>query len=82
MQRELARLKQQLETGRDEIRNYENNLSFFTSKSKSGNALVESLQLKIDKLKADLGTVEEKIKAVKAQIQAEAAAETAAEADE
>lgn len=82
LQRELARLKQQLETGRDEIRNYENNLSFFTSKSKSGNALVESLQQKIDKLKADLGTVEEKIKAVKAQIQAEAAAETAAEADE
>lgn len=68
LERELARLKQQLETKRDEIKNYETNLSFFTSKSKSGNALVDGLQKNIERLKSDLVVVEEKIKAVKEQI--------------
>ena len=68
LERELARLKQQLETKREEIKNYETNLGFFTSKSKSGNALVEGLQKNINRLKADLTVVEEKIKAVKEQI--------------
>lgn len=68
LERELARLKQQLETKRGEIKNYETNLGFFTSKSKSGNALVEGLQKNINRLKADLTVVEEKIKAVKEQI--------------
>ena len=68
LERELARLKQQLETKTAEIKNYETNLSFFTSKSKSGNALVDGIQKNIERLKADLVVVEEKIKAVKEQI--------------
>lgn len=68
LERELARLKQLLESKCEEIKNYETNLSFFTSKSKSGNALVDGLQKNIERLKTDLSVVEEKIKVVKEQI--------------
>ena len=44
-----------------EIKTAENNILFFTGKSKSGNKLVEDMQKKIDNLKAQLKELEDKI---------------------
>lgn len=71
LERELAKLKSIFEAKRDEIKNYETNLTFFTSKSKSGNSLVEEITKKIDRLKQDLDTVKEKIAAVREKIKEE-----------
>ena len=68
LERELNRLKATLESKEDEIKNYETNLSFFSSKSKTGNALVDDIQRKIGRLKEDLKIIQEKIAAVKEQI--------------
>ncbi len=65
-----GRLKDKLLRQRDiltnEIKTYENNLGFlsFSSKSKNGNALVEEINRKIERLKAELKEVKEKIKAL------------------
>lgn len=60
------RLLRQLEILKNEIKTYENNLGFLTlsSKSKSGNSLVEELNRKMDKLKADMNEIKEKIAAL------------------
>lgn len=68
LERELSRLKTTYENKVDEIKNYETNLSFFSSKSKTGNALVDDIQRKIGRLKEDLKIIQEKISAVKEQI--------------
>lgn len=60
------KLVRQLDILRNEIKTYENNLGFLnlSSKSKSGNALVEELNRKVDKLRADLEEVKAKIAAI------------------
>lgn len=60
-----SRLTRQLDILKNEIKTYENNLGFLnTGKSKSGNALVEELNRKMDKLKADMDEVKAKIAAL------------------
>ena len=63
------RLVRQLDILKNEIKTYENNLGFLnvSSKSKNGNALVEELNRKVDKLKADLEEVKAKIAAIDEQ---------------
>ncbi len=60
------KLVRQLDILKNEIKTYENNLGFLnlSSKSKSGNALVEELNRKVDKLRADLEEVKAKIAAI------------------
>lgn len=60
------RLIRQLDILRNEIKTYENNLGFLnlSSKSKSGSNLIEELNRKVDKLKADLEEVKAKIAAI------------------
>ena len=57
------RLLRQLDILRNEIKTYENNLGFLnpSSKSKQGNALVEELNRKVDKLRSDLEEVKAKL---------------------
>ena len=57
------RLVRQLDILRNEIKTYENNLGFLnlSSKSKQGNALVEELNRKVDKLRSDLEEVQAKL---------------------
>lgn len=64
-----ARLVRQLDILNNEIKTYENNLGFLnlSSKSKQGNALVEELNRKMDKLKDDLKEVKAKIAAYDAE---------------
>ena len=68
LERELARLKKLFEEKSAEIKNYETNLGFFSSKSSSGNALVEEMKKRIETLKLDLETVAQKIAAVREQL--------------
>ena len=49
-----------------EIKTAENNILFFTGKSKSGNKIVEDMQKKIDGLKAQLQELEDKINQIDA----------------
>ncbi len=51
---------------RDELKTYENNLGFLTSKS--GNSLMETIKKKVEKLRGELDLLAQKIKAVDEQI--------------
>ena len=64
-----SRLTRQLDILNNEIKTYENNLGFLTlsSKSKQGNALIEELNRKMEKLKADKEEVKAKLKALDEQ---------------
>lgn len=55
------KLTRMYENLKQEIKVAENNILFFTSKSKSGNMLVDSMKKKIDELKAQLAELEDKI---------------------
>lgn len=69
--RERNRLMTAYEAKKQEIQNYETNLTFFNSKSKNGNSLVVEIEKKVERLKADLTLLVEKIAAVNEQIKAE-----------
>lgn len=69
--RERGRLQNALENKKQEIQNYETNLTFFRSSSKKGNSLVADIEKKVERLKEDLNEIAEKIKAVNEQIKAE-----------
>lgn len=60
--RERERQLRLLETRRAELRTYENNVGFLTSKSKSGNSLVQEFERKMERLRADIVALEDKIK--------------------
>lgn len=77
VQRERQRLKAAYDAKLEEIQNYETNLSFFSSKSKTGNSLMDEITKKIARLKEDLETIKEKLKAARQQEKAEAAADAA-----
>jgi len=59
--REREKLVRAYENMKNEIKTYENNIGFLTSSSKKGNSLVTELIRKIDKLKADLDLITQKI---------------------
>ena len=62
------RLVRQADILQQEIKTYENNLGFLNlSKSKSGNALVDELNRKVDKLRSDLKEIKEKIAVIDSQ---------------
>lgn len=69
--RERGRLQNALENKKQEIQNYETNLTFFRSSSKKGNSLVADIEKKVERLKEDLNEIVEKIKAVNEHIKAE-----------
>ncbi|MBR1631056.1 MAG: DUF349 domain-containing protein, partial [Paludibacteraceae bacterium] len=58
---ERRKLMRVYETLKQEIATSENNIGFFSSKSKGSNALIDQMKRKIDSLKAELKTVAEKI---------------------
>ena len=69
--RERGRLQNALENKKQEIQNYETNLTFFRSSSKKGNSLVADIEKKVERLKNDLQEITLKIKAVNDKIKAE-----------
>lgn len=66
--REREKLTRALEARRQELRTYENNLGFLSSKSKSGNSMLKEFERKADALRADIADLEEKIKVVTAKL--------------
>lgn len=61
LMRERERLLRAREARRNEIRTYENNIGFLTSKSATGRSLVSDFMHKIERLKSDIQQIEEKI---------------------
>lgn len=61
LMRERERLLRAREARRNEIRTYENNIGFLTSKSATGRSLVNDFNRKIERLKADISQIDEKI---------------------
>lgn len=61
LQRERDRLVRAYENMKSEIQTYENNLGFLSSSSKKGNNLVSEINRKVEKLKADLELLVQKI---------------------
>lgn len=66
--RERERMLRAYEQRRSELHTYENNLGFFNSKSKSGDSMLRELQRRIERIKEDLKSIEEKIKLIDAKL--------------
>lgn len=64
MSAQRERLVRALEARKAELRTYENNLGFLSSKSKAGNTLVSEMEGRIERLKADIEELAEKVKMV------------------
>ena len=60
--REREKLVRIYESMKSELQTYENNLGFLNASSKKGNSLLNELNRKVDKLKADIELTKEKIK--------------------
>lgn len=69
------------EAKKAELATYENNISFLSSHSKSGNALIDTMNKKIDALKAELVSLVEKINAQETQQQEGVAPEAPTEGE-
>lgn len=62
--REREKLIRTLDSMKNELQTYENNLGFLTSSSKKGNSLLTEINRKVEKLKADIELVKEKVKVI------------------
>ena len=62
--REREKLVRAADAMRNELQTYENNLGFLTTSSKKGNSLLTELNRKVEKLKADIELVKQKIKVI------------------
>ena len=69
--REREKLVRAYENMKSELQTYGNNLGFLTSASKKGNSLLTELNRKVEKLKADLELVLQKIKVIDESIKEE-----------
>lgn len=70
--REREKLVRTYENMKSELQTYENNLGFLTSSSKKGSSLLTEINRKVDKLKADLELVQQKIKVIDESMKEEA----------
>lgn len=66
--RERERLTRALESRRQELRTYENNLGFLSSKSKSGDSMLREFERKAERLRADIADLQEKIKLINGKL--------------
>ena len=66
--RERDRMMRILDQKRGELNTFENNLGFFSSKSKSGDSMLREMQRRIQRLKDDLAIIEEKIRVIDSKL--------------
>lgn len=66
--RERERLLRVADAKRAELRTLENNLGFLSSKSKSGESMLRDFARKIERQKADIADIEEKIKLIDSKL--------------
>ncbi len=65
---ERNKLMRQFERMKSELQTYENNVGFLSSSSKKGNVLVDDMNSKIEKIKAELDLIVKKIDAIDEEI--------------
>ena len=65
---ERERLVRAYEQKCNELKTYENNMGFFTARSKDGNTIVKELERKISNLKDEIALLEQKIKIIDEKI--------------
>ena len=68
--RERERIQRACEIKRNELKTYENNLGFLSSKSKAGDSMVREMERRIQRIKDDLAATEAKIKLIDAKLKA------------
>ena len=66
--RERERILRAFEIKRNELKTYENNLGFLSSKSKSGDSMVREMERRIQRIKDDLASIEYKIKLIDSKL--------------
>ena len=66
--RERERLARALEARRQELRTYENNLGFLSSKSKSGDSMLRDFERKAEHIRTDIADLEAKIKLIDSKL--------------
>lgn len=64
LSRQKEKLMRSLELKKQEIKTFENNLGFFSSKSKSGDAMVRDMERRIARLRDEQANIEKKIKLI------------------
>lgn len=64
LMRERDKLMRAYETRKSELATCENNLGFFSSKSKSGDSMLREISHRIARLKDDIASIEQKIKII------------------
>lgn len=62
--REREKLVRARDNMKSELQTYENNLGFLTASSKKGNSLLTEINRKVEKLKADIELISQKIKVI------------------
>ena len=67
--REREKLVRAYDNMKAELQTYENNLGFLNASSKKGNSLLTELNRKVEKLKADIQLIKEKIKVIDENIE-------------
>lgn len=66
--RERDRLMRIYEAKKSDLKTYQNNLSFLSSKSKSGESMLRTLQGNIHRIEADIADIEQKIRFIDTRI--------------
>lgn len=70
LSRQKEKLVRSLEMKKNEIKTFENNLGFFNSRSKSGEAMVRDMERRIARLRDEQANIEKKIQLIDAKINA------------
>lgn len=70
LSRQRDRLMRSLEMKKNEIKTFENNLGFFNSRSRSGEAMLRDMQGRISRLREELAAIQSKIEIIESKINA------------
>lgn len=68
LQRQRERLLRSAEMKRNEIKTFENNLGFFNSRSRSGEAMLRDMQSRMARLREELDSIQSKISLIDSKI--------------
>ena len=68
LRRERERIVRAYEIKRNELKTYENNLGFLSSKSKSGDSMMREMERRIQRIKDDLSAIEDKLKLIDSKL--------------
>ena len=66
--REREKLLRAADAKRNELRTYENNMGFLSSKSKTGDSMLREFQRKVERIKADLEMIDQKVKLIDSKL--------------